>query len=235
LLLQNLTIANWQVAVDAVKSDSGIASPIDGFNWGLVTANAGTFRAVQAIYSGAVLSLDNSKIYYGTAFLKEGTSRYIAVRTGGANYTEVIDFQTKTIYRTAGNLTNKVASRLIDRGDYLEFQTESRTTTTYAPFRVYLLKNPDVAIGLDGIPAAETFDGTETFYAQGAQFEVDRRTSLINAGAAATARNADEMTVTPPSEATLITTTFEDGSTQEIVPSGDFQIPNGRIKSIVMT
>jgi hypothetical protein len=196
LLPENLTVANWVVAPNATAADSGIASPVSGFNWGLVTANVGTFASVQPIYSGATLSLDITKIYYQTAFLKEGTSRYIGVRTGGANYTEVIDFQTKTIYRTAGNVTNKVASRLIDKGDYLEFQTEAKTTTTYAPFRVYLLKDPDVTIGADGIPAAETFDGTETFYAQGAQFEVDRRTSLINAGAAATTRNADVISKT---------------------------------------
>lgn len=235
LLPENLNIAGWQVVTNAVRADSGIASPIDGFNWGLATSNAGTFASQQTIYSGLILSLNNTKIYYGTAFFKQGTSRYIGVRTGGANYTEVIDFQTKTIYRTGGNTFNKVASRLIDHGDYLEFQTEATTTTTYAPFRVYFLKDPDVTIGTDGIPAAETFDGTETFLAQGAQFEVDRRTSLIQSGAAATTRNADDITVTPPAGTSLITTTFEDGSTNEIAPSGTFTIPQGRIKSIVMT
>jgi hypothetical protein len=59
--------------------------------------------------------------------------------------------------------------------------------------------------------------------------------SYIKTEGASATRNADVMTVEPPVGTTLITTTFEDDTTQEIVPSGTFTIPNGRIRSIVMT
>jgi hypothetical protein len=60
-------------------------------------------------------------------------------------------------------------------------------------------------------------------------------TSYIPTTTAAATRNADVMTVEPPAGTTSIVATFEDGSNEEVSPSGTYTIPNGRIKSIVMT
>jgi len=236
LLTRNLDFANWTASTNLTRADSGIASPVSGFNWALVTSPSGTYSASQSITSVVTLSLDNTKQYFTTLYLRRGTNRYAAIRTGGSNYTDVIDFDTAAIIRTGGNTINKVESSLVNRGTYFEYRTTSQTTTTYVPARLYIVKNPLVPInGTTGIPDAETFVGTETVLALGGNFEVDRRSSLIVAGAAATTRNADVMTVTPPVGTTLITTTFEDGSNVEIIPSGTYTIPNGRIRSIVMT
>ncbi len=81
-----------------------------------------------------------------------------------------------------------------------------------------------------------TGTGTSGLTVFGAQLESGSvATSYIPTVAAAVARNADVITVTPPTGTTSIVTTFENGSNQEIAPSGTFTIPNGRIKSIVMT
>jgi hypothetical protein len=90
------------------------------------------------------------------------------------------------------------------------------------------------AASIDGVTLSSAAIGSQVIF--GFQIEEgNEATSYIPTTTAAVARNADVMTVEPPVGTTLITTTFEDDTTQEIVPSGTFTIPNGRIKSIVMT
>ena len=62
-----------------------------------------------------------------------------------------------------------------------------------------------------------------------------RATSRILTLASAVTRNADVITVTPPSGVTEIITTFQDGTTDiETTIPGTFTLPEGRIKSVVM-
>lgn len=197
LLTENVNFVNWGASTNLLLSDSGIASHVAGYNWALITAATGTYSSTQGLKSTGALVLDNTKWYFTTLYLKKGTNRYVAIRTGGANYTDVIDFDAAAIIRTGGNAGNKVESSLIDQGSYLEYRTTSRNTTTYAPAQLSIVIDPMVTIDpANGLINAETFAGSETVLALGGNFEVDRRTSLIITGASATTRNAEFITKT---------------------------------------
>jgi hypothetical protein len=129
-----------------------------------------------------------------------------------------------------GVITNPIL-RVEDLGDFWRFEftaTDTSGTQTQVVFEFF------PAASLNGTTLTPSATGSQVIY--NCQSESGAfATSDIPTTAAAATRNADVMTVEPPVGTTLITTTFEDGSNEEITPSGTYTIPNGRIKSIVMT
>jgi hypothetical protein len=236
LLNHNLNFANWLVVTGGAVTDSGISSFITGKNWAKLTANNATgIRYRQVAHSRGVFSVTANQLYAAKVAIKKGNQRYVYVRMGGANLVEVIDLDTSTIYRTV-NPVAKVASKIEDKGDYIYYYVKVQfDTIVQAPCQVGLMKDKDVTIDFFGDAALENFDGTEFVLAQGAQFEIDDWTSLIEAGATTETRDADIISVALPAGTAKVTTNFRTGSPLvDESPTTPYTMPVGEIESVIM-
>jgi uncharacterized protein involved in tolerance to divalent cations len=140
------------------------------------------------------------------------------------------------------NLINKVVTfadsgltvNLFDEGnDWLRIQITGVLNDTTP--RIFFRGQPTATI--DNSIGQFTGDGTSGVFIWQAQLEQGTEaTSIIPTTSAAVTRNEDVIDVTTPAGVTEIVETFSDGSTNtETTIPATYQIPNGEIKSIVMT
>jgi hypothetical protein len=236
LLHHNLNFANWSVATGGSVTDSEISSFITGKNWAKLTANNATgIRYRQVAHGRGAFSVTANQLYAAKVAIKKGNQRYIYVRMGGIILVEVIDLDTATIYRTV-NPVAKVASKIEDKGDYIYYYVKVQANVILqAPCQVGLMKNKDMAFDSAGDAALEDFDGTEFVLAQGAQFEIDDWTSLVETGATTETRDADIISVALPAGTAKVTTNFITGSPLvDESPTTPYTMPVGEIESVIM-
>jgi hypothetical protein len=193
----------------------------------------GATTGVRNINSETV-SIVSGTTYTASIFARQGTERYYQIAMGvtpfGTTQFANFDLQTGTVTLTgAGVLQAGIIPEA--NGFFRLFVTAIATATVTAAAAVYAIVNSPTAARLPSI----FYGSTVNVSIWGAQFEIGTLTSYIPTTTAATTRNADVITVTPPVGVTSIVTTFENGSNEEIAPSGLFTAPVGRIQSIVMT
>jgi len=186
-----------------------------------------TANAMHSVLPLAFPAVVSGSIYTLTVFAKAAERTRIYLRDnnrtfGGAYF----NLSNGTIISTEANVITSSITPFTN--GWYRCRVTYQTTTTSANAQVRLINTGtnDTYLG-DGVSGA--------FIWQADLVLGSNASSPIITTAAATTRNADVITVTPPVGVTLITTTFEDGSTNEIVPSGTFTIPNGRIRSILMS
>jgi len=205
LLPENINIDNWASPdnVTTENSNTIFAYDIDEnpIYFAKITADAGTHVSRQIAWTANVINVSSAQTYTSSIYLKKDNNRYVLVRVGGHNVTQVIDLELGLITRTAGESGRIISSSLQKNGDIFFYEVKTNGATSYVPCQVYPILDPDITIATTGIPNSETFDGDESVYAIGAQAVIgEQNSSLIFTGASTATRSADTISLTGASD-----------------------------------
>ena len=168
------------------------------------------------------ITVIGSTLYTASVFVKKGTNTSVTLRVvSGTADGRIIFNLTTLVANTTGSVINPMFENQGDGWYRLSFSIVTGGTNL-----TYLITPTNTTTTENGnqlIWQAQLEEGTTA-------------TSIIPTTSATVTRNEDVIDVTTPTGVTEIVETFSDGSTNtETVIPATYQIPNGEIKSIVMT
>ena len=225
---EDFSNASWLKISTTITSDN-ILSPD-----GTITADKLIASAVGGSHRIAdLITLNDNQDYVLSVFAKKSEYNYIALQINPKSnvFTATIfDLNAGVVVGQPAGATAPIESNIEDLGNgwfRCSVKINASTGVAITDARIFVINN-STSVSFTG-------DGTSGIYIWGAQLEEGGLTSYIPTNGTAVTRNADVLTVAPPSGTTEIVETFADNSTNTIttIPA-TYQLPNGEIKKVIM-